>query len=137
MRLSDPGSLYYDFTAEFDSVSFVSEYLGYDKDGNEVRVPRLVTGDLKALQMLRSVGPLYVIANASELITWRWFWRGPAYLPGELAKAYFPTCFNREHHVVERPCLELVRAKHRLNDPLRKILGKATSGRTGPAKGLR
>lgn len=137
MRLSDPGLLYYDFTAEFDSVSFISEHLGYDKAGNEVRVPRLVTGDLKALQMLRNVGPLYVIANASELIAWRWFWGGTAYLPEELAKAHFPRCFNQEHRVVENPCLELVRAKHRLNDPTRKIFGKAAPRRAGPAKGLR
>lgn len=133
MRLSNPESLYYEFTAEFNGVSFFSEHLGYDKDGDEVRVPRQVTGDIQALRMLRSVGPLYVIANASELIGWRWFWGGTAYLPEELAKAYFPRCFNREHRVVENPCLELVRAKHRLNDPLRKILGNATSGRARPA----
>lgn len=127
-RLSNPGSLYYEFTAEFDSVRFFSEHLGYDKRGNEVRVPRPVTGDVESLQLLRSQlgDPLYVIANDTELLVWRWIWGGTAYLPETLAKANFWRCFDREQRVVENPCLRLVRAKHRLNDPLRKIFGSTT-----------
>lgn len=119
-------SLYYEFTAEFNGVRFFSKHLGYDKGGNEVRVPRPMTGDVEALQMLRSREPLYVIANDNELLYWRWFWVGTAYVPETLANAHFPRCGNREHRVVENPCLKLVRAKHLLNDPLRKIHGNIT-----------
>lgn len=49
-----------------------------------------------------------------------------AYVPETLAKANFARCFNREHRMVEYPSLELVRAKHRLNNPPRKIFGSTT-----------
>jgi len=70
--------------------------------------------------------PLYVVANKGEFLMWRWLWSGTAYVPETLAKATFARCFEREHRVVEDPYLKLVRAKHLLNDPLKKILGNTT-----------
>lgn len=81
--------------------------------------------------MLRSGEPLYVIANDTELLMWRWLWSGTAYVPETLAKTHFPRCFDREDRVVEDPCLKLVRAKHLLNDPLKKIIGNTTSRGVG------
>jgi len=57
---------------------------------------------------------------------WRWLWSGTAYVPETLAKANFARCFDGGKRVVVDPCLKLVRAKHLLNDPLKKIFVSTT-----------
>jgi hypothetical protein len=96
------------------SISFDSYFIGWDKHGNEVRVPE--TGHCSpAITDFRTFfdRPLYVIETEAELLAWQWNWGSFAAVPVAMAKSHFPSLFNKKHLVVENPPLELIKRKIR------------------------
>lgn len=93
---------YYEFTPDRGSVIYYSYWIGYDKNGEEVRIPRPLEGR-DSVMMLRKhqQHPVYVVESEQELLTWLFRWNSKAYIPEKLAHKFFPRCFNK-HHLVER-----------------------------------
>jgi hypothetical protein len=93
-------------------VGFYSSWIGWDKDGDEVRVPRRLDG-LASVSGLRgqSESPIYVIERDTELLAWRADWRSTAIVPEDLARAHFGSLFDRQHLVASDPPYDLIRAK--------------------------
>lgn len=92
------------------SIGFDSYFIGWDKRGNEVRVPR--TGHCKlAIIDFRTYldHPLYVIETEAEFSAWQWNWGSFAAVPVAMAKAHFGSIFNKQHLVVENPPLDLIK----------------------------
>lgn len=117
-RLPIPDATYYEFMRLPDGVGFYSYWLGWDKDGDEVRAPRPLDGFRTVPQLRKEVEhAVYVISNPDELAVWRILWGATAYVPEELAKAHFRTYFEKGHLVEENPPMRKVRAKYRHSDP--------------------
>lgn len=117
-RLPEPGSTYYEFMRLPDGVGFYSQWIGWDNKGDEVRVPRPLDGFASVPRLRAEVDhPVYVISNLDELTAWRLVWGKSAYLPEQLAKAYFKTYFEKDHLVDQDPPMRKVNARYRRNDP--------------------
>jgi hypothetical protein len=107
-------SSYYEFVPLPNGVGYYSHWIGWDKFGEEVRVPRPLEGKTSVKKMREAVEhPIYVLESERELIAWQAVWRSTAYVPEELAKANFPKSFNKQHLVSENPPLDLIKRKIR------------------------
>jgi hypothetical protein len=89
-----------------------SSWIGWDKNGDEVRVPRRLdgAGTVPSLRS-QSESPIYVIERDTELLAWRAHWGSTAIVPEDLAKEHFGSLFDRGHLVASEPPMDLVRAK--------------------------
>lgn len=96
------------------AISYDSYFIGWDKLGNEVRVPdpgheQLAIIDFREIMDV----PLYVIETQAELIAWGWGWGSFAAVPLALAKSNFPSLFNKHHLVVANPSMKAIKRKIR------------------------
>lgn len=104
---------YFEFQAySAGKVGFYSEWAGWDKFGNEVRVPRPLEGVDTANGLRRLAEyPVYVVESARELLAWRFSWRSTALVPQKLAKEFFAFAFERRCLVEKNPPMDLVKAR--------------------------
>ncbi|ODS24323.1 hypothetical protein AB835_03905 [Candidatus Endobugula sertula] len=107
---------YYEFysfktNGESPRVAFYSSWIGYDKFGREVRIPRSLNG-LKSIDGIRGIfeSPVYVVESDKQLLSWLFNWHGVALITEELAKDYFHSRFNRRHRVADNVPSELIEA---------------------------
>ncbi|WP_095112946.1 hypothetical protein [Pseudomonas sp. Irchel 3H7] len=96
------------------SIGYDSYFIGWDKRGNEVRVPTL-GHDRLSITDFRSYFevPLYVIETSNELLSWQFKWGSFAAVPEGLAREHFPSLFNKKHLVVEDPPIKKIKRKVR------------------------
>lgn len=94
------------------SLGFYSEWIGWDSQGGEVRVPRALDGrgSISGLRELLDA-PVYVVESISEALAWRSVWGGTALIPHHLANRLFPRSFQKEHLVVKDPPLAKIKQK--------------------------
>ena len=80
--------------------TFYSKWIGWDRFGREVRVPRPIPAK-RCIDAIRdaSAVPVYVIDNERQLLSWLGAWYGTALIAGTLAKTYFPSTFERHRRV--------------------------------------
>lgn len=110
----EPKCRYYEFVPLPHGIGYYSRWIGWDKNGDEVREPRPLNGR-DSVQRLRGVVdfPVYVIESVRELTAWQQVWRSTAYLPEELAKRHFAAYFDKQRFVAEKPPMDLVERKAR------------------------
>lgn len=93
-------------------IGYYSYWIGWDKNGEEVRVPRPLDGRPSTEGLRRTNNdPIYVIESDREVVCWRHLWGGVALMPEELAKTTFPLSFDKEVLVDPDPPMDLVDAK--------------------------
>ena len=104
---------YYEFQVlPRHGVGFYSHWIGWDKHGDEVRVPRPLIGTPTASGLRRIADyPIYVVESEKELLVWKDIWRSTALVPENIAKSSFPLAFKKEHLVEKNPPLERIRAQ--------------------------
>ncbi len=112
-RLPSLDCAYYEFQSfAFDEVAFYSRWAGWDKHGDEVRVPRALKGKPTATGMRKLAQyPVYVVESSRELLAWRYHWKSTALIPEELAREFFAFAFQKHLLVEKNPPLELVKAR--------------------------
>ena len=96
-----------------NSLGFQSHWIGWDCQGNEVRVPRgdyFISDEIKEYREYYS-DPVYVVETKIELLAWQYLWRAHAIIPYELAKKTFKSFFNQERFVAQEPPMDLVKNK--------------------------
>jgi hypothetical protein len=112
-RIPSQDCAYFEFQA-FSSgkIGFYSAWAGWDKRGDEVRVPRELAGPETAIGLRElATYPIYVVQSSNELLAWRYNWRSTALIPENLAKEFFAFAFNKRRLVENNPPMDLVRAK--------------------------
>lgn len=93
-------------------IGFYSRWAGWDKYGEEVRVPRPLDGRATVPALRKTADhPIYVIEAETELWAWKFRWGATAYVPESLAKHSFGSIFRTEGRVEENPPIDLVKAK--------------------------
>lgn len=93
-------------------VGFHSGWIGWDKSGGEVRVPRPLDGRATAGPLRKAVRqPVYVIESDKEAAAWRHLWQSSALFPEDLAKRIFPLSFQKKHLVVPDPPYDRIKAE--------------------------
>jgi hypothetical protein len=103
---------YVELYALGSKIGFYSSWIGWDKNGDEVRVPRRLDGPGTAAGLRsQSESPIYVIERDTELLAWRADWGSTAIVPEDLAKEHFRSLFDRRHLVASEPPMDFVRAK--------------------------
>jgi hypothetical protein len=103
--LPKPNKSYYEFIAQHERrMRFYSSWAGWDKRGQEVRVPRGLDG-YHTVPRLRELltAPVYVIETDRQLVAWRNKWCGMAYIPASLAREHMKEAFARYEAVVKGP----------------------------------
>jgi hypothetical protein len=95
-------------------VGFYSKWAGWDRHGDEVRVPRPLDG-VPTAQGLRKLAdyPIYVLESSKEITAWRYNWKATALIPDSLARETFPLSFSKYLMVDKNPPMDLVRKKSR------------------------
>lgn len=96
-----PSRRYYEFIAHRDRrMRFYSHWIGWDKRGQEVRVPSLMNAPYRVPNMREKLdAPVYVIETPAQLHAWRHKWQGMAYVAQYLAEIELRSAFNREQDV--------------------------------------
>ncbi len=110
-KLPSQDSPYYEFLCHADgSTSFYSYWIGWDRFGKEVRVPRPLIGltSVKDMRERRDM-PVYVLESSKEVLAWKYGWKGTAYMPESVAREFFAFSFNKEHLVDDNPDMEQVK----------------------------
>lgn len=103
---------YVELYALGSKIGFYSYWIGWDKNGDEVREPRRLDGQGTVTGLRsQSESPIYVIERDTELLAWRADWGSTAIVPEDLAKQHFASLFDRDHMVACEPPMDLVRAK--------------------------
>lgn len=97
-----PSRDYFEFIAHKDRrMRFYSHWIGWDKRGQEVRVPSLMNAPYRVPNLRERLdAPVYVIETRAQLLAWRNKWRGMAYVVQELAERELRPAFDRERDVV-------------------------------------
>ncbi len=109
---------YYEYYSFYGSenieTGFYSQYIGWDKNGEEVRVPRPLIG-LGSVKNQRKLGkkPIYVIEDEKHLIAWLFVWKGTAYIAEGLAKDFFKSNFDKEKLVCNDVDMDVVQLRYR------------------------
>lgn len=100
--LPKPSHHYYEFIAHKDRrMRFYSHWIGWDKRGQEVRVPSTMNASYRVPNLReRLAAPVYVIENRKQLLAWRNKWRGMAYVLRAIAERELSPAFDREQDVV-------------------------------------
>ncbi|MBL4265731.1 hypothetical protein H8F11_13325 [Vibrio fluvialis] len=117
-KLPSQDSSYFEFSCHTDgSISFYSYWVGWDRYGKEVRVPRPLIG-LESVKGMRGVRdmPVYVLESSKEILAWKYGWKGTAYIPESLAREFFAFSFNKEHLVDDNPDMEQVQKNSPFGD---------------------
>ena len=111
-RIPSHNCAYFEFMAADGNFGFYSHWIGWDRRGEEVRVPRPLTG-AEAAAGLRKIAasPIYVVESDKELLAWRYNWLSTALIPEQLARKFFPFSFNKQFMVEKNPPLAKVRAR--------------------------
>jgi len=112
-RLPHPEARHVRMVAHDDeNVGFDSYWIGWDKQGDEVREARTGFGKsrIEAFRA-RNLQPIYLLNDGQELIAWLTGWRSFAAVPVDLAQEYFPDMFDQKHLVAENPPYELIDKK--------------------------
>lgn len=93
---------YYEFIAHKDRrMRFYSHWLGWDKCGQEVRVPSLMNAPYRVPDLRERLdAPVYVIETPAQLLAWRHKWQGMAYIAQPLAELELRPAFNRKQDVL-------------------------------------
>lgn len=93
---------YFEFIAHKDRrMRFYSHWIGWDKRGQEVRVPSLMNASFRVPNLRERLdAPVYVIETRTQLRAWRYKWQGMAYVVQELAERELDPAFDRERDVV-------------------------------------
>ncbi|UOD31634.1 hypothetical protein INH39_08105 [Massilia violaceinigra] len=104
---------YFEFQAYSpNQISFYSEWAGWDKRGDEVRVPRKLCGRETATGLRKLAPyPVYVVESLRELLAWRYNWHSTALIPEKLAKEFFAFAFNKTCLVEKNPPIDLIEGK--------------------------
>ena len=103
---------YYELIPMDGQIGFYSYWIGWDAQGEEVRVPRSLNGKLSVPALRKKMShPVYVVESERELLAWRAGWNSSAYVPEDLAKGHFASLFDREHLVSKDPPIDLIRQK--------------------------
>lgn len=108
---------YYEMQVLPSGIGHYSQWIGWDKDGKEVRVPRPLSGR-ESVEQLRLIAsfPIYVIESERELIAWRAMWGSKAYIREDLAKANFTGIFKKDHLIAKNVPIYLIRRASRGED---------------------
>ncbi|RPY30893.1 hypothetical protein IPC692_29335, partial [Pseudomonas aeruginosa] len=94
-------------------VGHYSYWIGWDKKGNEVRVPRPIDGREQARKLRKlQPSPVFAIETEREFIAWNHLWFSTAIVPPDLAREFFPALFNKKHLVAKNPPIDLIKAKY-------------------------
>lgn len=111
-KLPTSDTPYVELTPLPNGFTFYSHWIGWDKNGNEVRVPRPLDAQ-RSVPRLRKLleYPIYVVENLDELISWQYTWKSTAYLPQDMAQKYFPSLFAQDHLIDPNVPIELIRQK--------------------------
>ncbi|QDY51255.1 hypothetical protein [Stenotrophomonas maltophilia] len=101
---------YFELKVLPNGIAHYSQWEGWDKFGQEVRVPRPLEG-AASVEAVRRLGryPVYVIEAERELIAWRGVWQSTAYVRSDLARKNFPRMFNKRHLIADDVPVELIR----------------------------
>ncbi|KFE47901.1 MULTISPECIES: hypothetical protein [Pseudomonas] len=97
-----PSRDYFEFIAHKDRrMRFYSHWIGWDKRGQEVRVPSLMNASYRVPNLRERLdAPIYIIETRPQLLAWRHKWQGMAYVVQELAERELRPAFDREPDVV-------------------------------------
>ncbi|MCS3805047.1 hypothetical protein HNO92_002216 [Chromobacterium alkanivorans] len=116
-RLPTLDCAYYEFMVLPKSIGYYSNWIGWDKNGDEVRTPRPLSGK-ESVKGLRKAAdyPIYVVESERELVAWQKVWGSTAYIPADLAKQHFQKSFNKKHLVADNPPYELIKRKRGNSD---------------------
>lgn len=118
---------YFEFhTLPGDGLGFYSHWIGWDRNGDEVRAPRPMDG-LESVSRLRQCSgvPVYVVESPKELIAWQDVWGSTALIPQNLAKQSFPWAFDKSHLAEKDPPMDKVKQKaQQYIDNMIKMLAK-------------
>lgn len=123
-RLPSLDGPYLYFEAHKDgSFGYYSHWIGFDKEGREVRVgsPLDATRAIEFREFLPH--PVYVVESNREWIDWQYRWRAGALLPEALARERFQSFFERKSLAVKDP-------------PMDKVAGRGKAPRERPGKAL-
>lgn len=103
--LPNPNKPYFEFVAEQGRrMRFYSEWAGWDKRGQEVRVPRDLNGAYSVPRLREQLEvPVYVIETDRQLVAWRHRWYGMAYVSEALAREHMKEAFARYEAVFDGP----------------------------------
>ncbi|HEJ4043551.1 hypothetical protein LER27_13895 [Pseudomonas aeruginosa] len=103
--LPKPNRAYFEFIAQRGrNMRFYSSWAGWDKRGQEVRVPRGLDGFYSVPRLREQLtAPVYVIETDRQLVAWRNKWHGMAYVPAALAREHMKEAFARYEAVVKGP----------------------------------
>jgi hypothetical protein len=94
------------------SIGYDSYWIGWDRCGREVRVPREGFDKDSVINFRGFVqNPIYVVESERELWAWQFLWRSDAAIPVGLAKAHFGSFFNKKHLVAADPPIELIKKR--------------------------
>jgi len=112
-------SEYFEFQVLPSGIGFYSHWIGWDSNGDEVRVPRPTSGDFR-VDLLRDnlSRPVYVIETDLEATVWRQLWRSTALLETGVAHRLFPSSFDKLHLVSPEPPYHRIRGRARYADNL-------------------
>ena len=103
---------YVELTPVPDGISYYSYWIGWDKDGEEVRAPRPIDAQHSVPKLRKLLDhPIYVVESPRELLVWQYLWKSTAYLPEELAREFFPSLFNVNSRVDSNVPQELIRQR--------------------------
>lgn len=103
---------YYEITPVAEGYSYYTHWIGYDRNGYEVRVPRPLDAQSSVPELRKLLNyPIYVIENGLELVAWQYKWKATAYVAARLAKVHFFSFFCQDHLVDHDVQPELVRLR--------------------------
>jgi hypothetical protein len=103
---------FYTWPNKHGEISFYSEWAGWDKYGEEVRVPRPLDGRESVLGLRKiEERPIYVVETEIEVLLWQFRWGAIGYVPEALARLFFGSTFNKERRIEKDPSMDLVKAK--------------------------
>lgn len=103
---------FYTWPNRHGEVGFYSHWIGWDKHGEEVRVPRPLHGRESVLGLRKIEDrPIYVVETEIEVLLWQFRWGAIGYVPEALAKHFFGSIFEKGRRAEENPPMDLVKAK--------------------------
>lgn len=116
--LPKPNVAYYEFISQRERrMRFYSLWAGWDKRGQEVRIPRGLDGAFAVPRLRERLdAPVYVIETDRQLVAWRSKWHGMAYVPAALAREHMKEAFARRESVVKGPRNEAYGLEEDFND---------------------
>lgn len=103
---------YVEFTPLPTGIGYYSYWIGWDKHGEEVRIPRPLDAQHSVPRLRKlKLHPVYVVESPEELISWQYRWKAPAYIPEKLAQEFYPCCFEKRHLVDPNVPTEVVKRR--------------------------